>query len=323
MDRDEIVNLLRISAKNNNVRLPRDIDFSMTYNVLKIHVNRPTENMQENSAAFEGWCLVLKAHNVCDKIIFSFKRVFIDENNYCNNLTSTQQHYIRFLYRLNKFQQQFNSWFEISSINTGDLQVFRDKFINTIKINNIPLRPSTFNVNHGLEHILEKMFVNYSELRESCGINYSLNDQLPVGIFKESISEVNKIINTGFVDLWGISDDNSLCIYELKIQGNIMIGIISELYFYANILRDLVLGNDNFTLIRVPCDHRNYNALTYPINSICGCFLVSDLHPAIESKRDEILNMLNENMEIKYEILYYNIEEENYNRMLNGLLNRD
>jgi len=60
LGRDKLISLLKKSSKVSRADLPRDIDFIIKNGVLKVHIKTLLQNMQVNSAAFEGWILALK-----------------------------------------------------------------------------------------------------------------------------------------------------------------------------------------------------------------------------------------------------------------------
>ncbi len=63
--------------------------------------------------------------------------------------------------------------------------------------------------------------------------------QRPVGLFSEKVANDHRVFTGGAsaIDLVGIHD-RTIYIFELKKRDNISIGAISELLFYANVIRD-------------------------------------------------------------------------------------
>ena len=59
MRKDEIAKQLKIRSKTSGVGLPRDIDFVIEKEVLKVFVKKPTQNMQTNGCVFEGWVIAI------------------------------------------------------------------------------------------------------------------------------------------------------------------------------------------------------------------------------------------------------------------------
>ncbi len=72
MDRDMLLGELRKRLENNNIELTSKIDFNYdkTNKCLQMNLGEGiSENMQKDSAAFEGWAVALKA-NLPDMIEF-------------------------------------------------------------------------------------------------------------------------------------------------------------------------------------------------------------------------------------------------------------
>lgn len=57
--KDEIVRRLKEYSRVSGADLPRDIDFSIKNRVLRIFIKNAAQDMQNDSAAFEGWLLIL------------------------------------------------------------------------------------------------------------------------------------------------------------------------------------------------------------------------------------------------------------------------
>lgn len=306
------------------MRLPRDIKFDRDSqnNELTINIIHPEANMQTDMAAFEGWALVHKANKGTEKIILKFEP-YLNDNFAFNNLDKKSQHYMRFLYRVCKFETQMKNWFHIHKDNLNTVNKFKNEFTKLSKLNNIPNGPSSFNPNGGEEHILEKLFTGFKELRDKIGVNYLLNDQLPVGIFNESITRKSRIFGTGFFDLWGV-DNGTLSIFELKKPGNNKIGIISELFFYANVAHDLLSGNDGFRLNNNESNNnfRGYNTFTKSSHEkINAYFLIDSFHAEVERNVSHILTLLNSNSKIKYDVKKYQMDKSTIARYTEKLKN--
>jgi len=313
------------------VNIPKEIDFYIfeEKNKLKIHIKYPTRNMQKDEVAFEAWALIFHAKKECE-VIISFNPINWDGTflNLCNE----QTHYMRFLYRVWKFDNQMK-WFDTDENNKAVVDEFMNKF-NQLKetkelINNIPDKEAVLSESEQrkAEHYVENAFVqNGKEL-----LNNKLNDgttlinlynQLPNGLFigksDSDIKEINRIFPTGFFDLWGISESNDLCIFELKAFRpedafkNKKVGIISELYFYANYGKDIFYDR-NFCNKKVP--YRGYSELAEASNTeirkIKVFFLAPAYHSRIQELRKAIEQCLNANHDspIKYKFLDYHNDE--------------
>ena len=121
--------------------------------------------------------------------------------------------------------------------------------------------------------------------------------QLPVGIKKE-----NAFFFAGTkaaIDLWGMHD-NELTIIELKYENN-MVGIISELFFYVNIIRDIICGH-----IEKPTAVLEYEKELYmrinDMKKIHARMLADTFHPLI--KNEAVFDVLNNSRYIDIPIDY-------------------
>ena len=306
------------------MRRPRGITFSPLagqQRSITMEIHSPESNMQTDKAAFEGWALALKARGDCDNIILKFNPYIKGALQFVN-LDKEQQHYMRFLYRVSKFSNQMKRWFSVDSSNKKIIDKFERQFYNINKLNNIPSGPSAFNPAKGKEHVVEKIFVSCVDQKKKIDINFELFDQLPIGIFNGVVARNSKIFNTGFFDLWGI-ENNRLQLFELKIPGNNKIGIISELFFYANVASDLLNSTNNFLLNSKTTEHRGYkNLLNKEIKNIDAYFLVSSVHSEIENNLQIILAILNSQNIITYHQKEYNIPESEINTCIRALQTR-
>jgi hypothetical protein len=297
------------------IQVPKDIDFSESSNKKKIRMRvlKPEENMQDNVAAFESWALILHAKSgfnveMMFNIPASYKIPFTKES--CRE---TNKHFLRFLFRAWKFAHQMK-WFTIDEGSSRlCVQGFESFFLNTQAINNRPisLPGHSKKPDKKVEHILENIFViskdaikHIESLSDSQNINLpkDLFNQLPNGLFiqtdgesdKKTIREKNRIFPTGYIDLWGINEENDLCVFELKKKGNNEAGIISELYFYAHYTHDIFLTH---RLNKKPSKYRGYeilrNAVEKGIKKIHACFLAPEYHSEIRDRRGEIQDHLN------------------------------
>ena len=98
--------LRKAVSRDNRIKLPHGIDFVKTdSNVLEIVLKNGTNaNMQEDCAAFEGWAIVLRRWlKEFDKIILKW-----------DYSKKEDLHYKRFLYRVYKFREIFEGWFDIA-----------------------------------------------------------------------------------------------------------------------------------------------------------------------------------------------------------------
>ena len=312
-----------------DIDIPRGIDFhfSIDDQKLKLHIKHPEHNMQKDDAAFEGWALLFHIKKNVE-VTVSFEPIIWDGS--FTNLSNRQTHYMRFLYRIWKFNNQMD-WFHIDESNNSIVDQFSNKFIQLKEskniINNFPKSNASLSQTQERreEHFAENAFVReglhlLNHILKDTTLTMAFN-QLPNGLFMgktmADIKNTNRIFPTGYFDIWGISQANDLCIFELKAftegtgSKNKKVGIISELYFYANYSKD-VFYNQNFSK---PTNHYNgyehlVKASTNGLNKIKAYFLAPEYHSRINDFKDSIEKTLNINSPpIEYKFLTYQYSE--------------
>lgn len=297
MCNDEVLNRIRENFPKdhpsyNYLALPSDIKFTPEgSNAIKMSIPEAAvgTNMQEDTAAFEGWALVLKRWGGYEKVILRWDQLSKDADN------SERGHYQRFLFRVANFSRDFLSWFSISPNDGSDLRSLEIDEKKTYYLN----RPSE-NRDKGKESERKESKLEYKyackdwseSLKEKVNAEI-LDRQLPVGVFfdpgnhtKRKVTAENAIFSRGksAIDIWGISKSNELLIFELKADGNNKIGIITELYFYGCVMQRLRKGTFKYE------KHD-----TSPIDRIAGTqkikayFLAPELHPLIDKTLVDLL----------------------------------
>ena len=272
------------------------------------------KNMQEDPAAFEGWAVILKRYLEKDiKLGFAVPLKLED----LKGKFERNGHFNRFLYRVLRFREQYE-WFSLSE----DLETIEDGFCDWLKenresfVNNVPLQDNKESNNDKIsENWVERMLAGKESILHDVieNANSEGNEifrQLPVGLFSDTVKAENEVFARGSaaVDLW-TWDGDKLYAFELKYR-NKMVGIITELFFYANYLYDLLIEK-NFTLNEKNTKKRGYhNLLKNKFKEICACMLVDEIHPLIDEK---VLEILNENkstndIKISYIMRKYNME---------------
>jgi len=231
------------SGRPRNIVLPKNISFTIIDDSQKLFMyidgQAVGQNMQTDNAAFEGWAVCLKAW-LTDRI--NYVKLKWDKPSF--NKENGILHYHRFLYRVLRFSEQY-SWFSIDEENREEIAQFEKEFVN-LRNNSYTKEPDLKLGHNGeiSETVVEFMFATV--LKSSIMSQFDLADvgrQFPVGVQKN-----DKPFFTGgmsAIDLWG-TKGNKLTIIELKYNGsdsnNIKVGIISELFFYSNIMSDIVKG---------------------------------------------------------------------------------
>ncbi|WP_461333180.1 hypothetical protein [Bradyrhizobium embrapense] len=205
-------------------------------------------NMQTNSAAFEAWALALLCH--CQ-----VKRIKIGLEHDAEKLSGG--HVGRFLYRLHRFYELFPHRIEPDAtlldspraLNGAMKRILNQPSTNRPRIDRserfAAVSASSVNVSESkLEKALEcsRSFIERFALRK-------VMRQWPVGLFEGRVARDDQArIFTGgksAIDLIGVSGD-SLVLFELKTHSNRSAGAISELLFYASVMRDAIRGEFQF-----------------------------------------------------------------------------
>lgn len=261
--------LARLSLVRGVRKLPDNIDFELNNGKLAIMMTDKglTSNMQDDCAAFEGWAIMLKfwLKEKIDSIVIVFNPLDIQDLK-----PAESQHYQRFLYRLNKFITTYK-WAHYKSDYPIDEYSTRGFVLNTPgSISDVP-------------EAAHKEAQNERKIVEIKPDYLCITDhQLPVGVFEGKVDGTKQIMNSGAIDLWGI-DKDVLNIYELKIEKNKRVGIITELFFYVNIMNDLMKHRIHYVEKDYE-DIRSFKVLyeaykNKSINKINGIFLTPSLHP--------------------------------------------
>ena len=291
--------------------LTRDIEikFEVADNTCYMYVKKSYANMQENCNAFEGWALLIKSYFLNAKIVLDWNtEIPITDSKGKSVKARNYAAYNRFLYRVGKFEKLFRGWFCIFEDKQNKVYDFINE-IQTNHINNPCISDSGYNPDKGIEHIIEKDFTCEKMNRKSfleklktqsppIKLRYVF-DQLPNGLFEGSVTENNRKFPTGYFDLWGIDEDDNLCIFELKKpQGNDHIGIVSELFFYAWFAYEYYGVNINDRASKRLA--RGYGELVdrsrrlqNDKNPVKVYFLVKQFRSGLDEKIDNILELLN------------------------------
>ena len=276
-------------------------------------------NMQDNAAAFEAWCFIIKAQTSIDDLKIKLKIKLdvegLTSDMYDKDIPSTG-HFGRFLYRILKFTEQYGTWFVLSD----KLEAMREKFADFLSsgkfVNNEPSKEAEDDEDAlGTEGYVEKRFCDDDSLGKVIlgvsGKNVVMNRQLPVGLFKDEKSDATAVFTgkKSAIDFW-LLYNNELNIYELKAK-NKMVGILTEIFFYSNYMRDVYWHNSlktkqtkqNVKILNPEKTDRGYDKLCNGIKSITkitGWLLADEFHPAIT---DDVINIMNNNR-IKDELQY-------------------
>lgn len=316
------VKSLRSFPKNINVHYYNDSEYilTMTLSSKAAGLDKGV-NMQDNAAAFEAWCFIIKAYtNIKNfKIMLDIDGVVNDR--YVGGIPSNG-HLGRFLYRILKFKEQYGKWFLLSD----ELEAMRKNFADFLRrgefVNNEPSKEAEDDedVLGTAEGYVEKRFCDDdSDGKEILGFkgkNVVMNRQLPVGLFKDEKSDATAVFTgkKSAIDFW-LLYNNELNIYELKAK-NKMVGILTEIFFYSNYMRDVYWHKSletkpNVRICNTQKTDRSYNKLCNGIKNITkitGCILADEFHPLIT---DAVINIMNHNgtgNELQYDKKQYDLK---------------
>ena len=293
MDNKEILQIIKKKIKKARIksvlRFPRKLCLDMKDGVVTITINKESvqENMQKDDSAFEGWVLCIKAAMDDDKICWKFVLDW-GEPQCLNNID--RQHYQRFLYRANKFDEIFGGdggWFSIKDkrrLTALKIQydINRRYCLNTSSTEDDKrLSELKKNTESALENYIIKNQKRLSSFKKICSAK--LKRQLPVGVFKDSVSAKNTILpgKKSAIDIWGVNKD-VLYIFELKDENNVKVGVLSEMFFYAMIISD----EQNKKIWRDSTEGEEVRAT----DRIVAHLLTPRLHPFITEK---VFNLIN------------------------------
>lgn len=232
-----------------------------------------------------------------------------------NNLKTQTQHYMRFLYRVMQMLTHYGEYFRIADVNKREVELFTRIYNKAFEERKLimtePAQTSNIKgVKHVTENHLEKWFMLYSNDKEKgrlipdfvkkCG-NMKLYDQFPCGLFYKN--KRNRIFNKGAFDLWGIDAEGAICLFELKEKSNHSLGIISELFFYSCLIKDLKVIACNSKKVS---DFRGYDIFKGANGGIKAFFLTPRLYSFMEEK-DNLENILNSMNKRNDGVVYDNI----------------
>lgn len=303
MNKEQLLNLLKKFTPSAN--LPSKIDFEVCGDCLIIKVSEEgvVANMQNDESAFEGWTIVIKA------ALPEIKRVILDwwEPKYKPEEEAKQKaHYNRFVMRAANFKKGYE-WFDVADTRQMEVETMQKLLDSKTLVVNFPQnaigpvtdkekKPEAY-----LERELVKLWSKTIPITD---------EQLPVGLFVSGVvSKANTLTPRGAsqIDLWQLYD-NTMHVYELKVDRNERIGIISELMFYVCTIQHIVNGLIKYPDFTKEKPIRHYQdfaraAVNGEIQAVIGYFTAPKLHPLIESLKNTIKEILDDNtfgIEFKY-----------------------
>lgn len=261
-------------------------------------------NMQDTRACFEAWCLIIKAKTSNPGLKIELDVDGITVASYPGGKPANG-HLGRFLYRILKFSEQYNKWFELSPALEEIKKNFKN-YLNTKKFEtNAPLNEAETNLdkllNKGLESYVEQLLVdtgsNKTKILKLSSENAIVGRQLPVGLFEGTKAKAHMVFTggTSTADFWAV-DGDTIKVYELKSK-NPMVGIITEIFFYSNYVYDVFIEKGNRIFPYKPKKYyRNYDKIKG--KKVQGIMLSNSdgWHPSLdELTRRKITDIMNTN----------------------------
>lgn len=302
-----------------STRIPSKLGITETDNRILITLDGEKiqdKNMQVAGNDFEGW--VMAVHICSDRLGINKKvRMDLDERKRFQYQSYLGKgHLGRFLYRAMKFSQQYGDWFELSDYLKSEVNKFGTHIRKGVFVNNIGEGVAGSKDKLNDENAVEEKMAEPGVLRsvvKSIDIgNNPVYRQLPVGLFAGDVAKKNMVFTGGksAIDLWTKNGDE-INIVELKTK-NAMMGIVSEIFFYANYIYDLIGNTGLFEMTEPPKNKkelRGYDEAFYNRpKKVNGIMLADNMrfHPWV---MDGIIDVLNDN---KINDLTYYIESYQY-----------
>lgn len=160
-------------------------------------------------------------------------------------------HVNRFLHRVTHYRALFHEWFTIATNQESQVRGVLEPSLEEERharwVLNVESKPRDAKGGRfaldASEHDLELAIVNQPAVSRAFRGAFRLGHvarQLPVGVFDRVVATERAVFTHGksAIDLWGLSRDSSrLALFELKNEENVKAGALSELFFYATLLR--------------------------------------------------------------------------------------
>lgn len=278
-------------------------------------------NMQDNSACFEAWCLIIKAQTSNPGLKIELDVDGITVASYPSG-KPVNGHLGRFLYRILKFSEQYKQWLELSPA----LEEIKKNFKNYLDTNkfetNAPLNEAETDLdkllNKGLERYVEQLLVDTgsykTKILKLSSASAIVGRQLPVGLFVGTKAKDHVVFTggTSAADFWAV-DGDTVKVYELKSK-NPMVGIITEIFFYSNYVCDVFIEKGNKMNPNKPKKYyRNYDKIKG--KKVQGIMLSNSdgWHASLKdvASRNQIIDIMNDNSiekKIQYAWIEYNFK---------------
>lgn len=273
MDKEEIKEII-------GSNLPSGIGFSFSDDTLETVLNRNSVfgNMQEDSSAFEGWILCIKSE--LENKGYQVKKVNI---KFCDSFQMEDSPKEKqFCYRLFKCSRNYGWKIPEDATIMANVSSLDGAVLTCPKNDAVSIE-----VAQNTEARLERIYIEAQKKKGKV-----INQQLPIGLFKDKVADVNRLTITSFLDLWEVEKE-TMKIYELKAKGNNKVGIISELLYYTNMVSDIL--NGRFCFEPNSKYYRGVGTLKESIGKIKhleGVFLTDTLHPLISENKKKLADAM-------------------------------
>jgi len=240
-------------------------------------------NMQTDPAAFEAWALALLIHCGVKCV-----KIGVDPG-------ARGPYYERFLYRFKRFSELFPDHVVAKWPDTPSkaLNSQIERFLNQPGPRKEPPDADSkerMEAASGLapsESDLEKALEISNAFRSRFDLDKVMR-QWPVGLFSERVKGEDRIFTGGKsgIDLIGIRGD-TLVLFELKKADNCHAGAVSELFFYASVMRDAIGAS---AIFKFESQRAEKNCAIGPedilrCSKICAVLLAPRFHPLISEPR--------------------------------------
>ena len=276
-----------ISGKTaRNIKLPSGIHFKEQGGIVRLELSASgvTGNMQYDAGAFEAWCLAL--HRWCRF------RVDLTWELPPEGTTAAQLcHYERFLYRVARFKALFSEWFVIEPSLEKEISKAR-ALAQTCYLNvEDDKRDTTEKLGDNPERRMELMLLRSARFAEHYGLSDGTRDiHFPVGLFEGAKSRDTRIFPGGAanIDLVCLSGE-TFWLFELKAKQNYSVGVFTELFFYASVIRDALRGG-HFEFVPARGETAIQPEALKSVTHIEAVMLAHKIHPLLDFRLISILN---------------------------------
>jgi len=229
------------AGRKRNIKLPKpdrnaiDVSGSRESLTLTLGAKALGGNMQDDGSAFEAWALAFHFWCGVERIEFAW-----DIPEPAPKHTHGNPHYNRFLYRVDRFCEMFPGVVCVGEANRAALAQSHTRTASRLELNSPSMRREKAK-SSSCESLLEKLLADGGIPLPPTIPQLKLDRQLPVGLFLGEVAGKNAVFTAkaSAIDLWGVDGDTAW-IFELKAAGNCKVGIVSELLFYANLIRDML-----------------------------------------------------------------------------------